>query len=280
MFSPEPQRRGSSDPNDVPIIPVNLPEKASPPDPSQFAVTPFARERATSRDIVLPSSPTVPEAIRGRAVEDGPLTRLSALTDAVASSEAIIVLLPANLPPGVRYLAGTRSFSLDPSHPAYQHLGAGEREVVTSPTVCWPKTAPAFRLRRPGPLQGRTTLPLPSEIVSPRLAMSGRTLLAVRSNDRDVDGDAVRVVAWTEPFEGSVFRNSSGDLVFDPGDDFLALSAGQTATVPSATRSPIATERQIPRMSLCRFAGQALSHRPVSRIRKVPFSASTVSRSR
>ena len=46
-----------------------------------------------------------------------------------------------------------------------------------------------------------------------------------------MDGDAVRVVAWTGPFEGSVFRNSSGELVFDPGDDFLALSAGQTATV-------------------------------------------------
>ena len=231
VFSPEPQRRGSSDPNDVPIIPVNLPEKASPPDPSQFAVTPFARERATSRDIVVPSSPTVPEAIRGRAVEDGPLTRLSALTDAVASSEAIIVLLPANLPPGVRYLAGTRSFSLDPSHPAYQHLGAGEREVVTIAYSLLAEDGSRVPASASWTVTGENDAPV---AVGDRIAAvsdAGRTLLAVRSNDRDVDGDAVRVVAWTEPFEGSVFRNSSGDLVFDPGDDFLALSAGQTATV-------------------------------------------------
>ena len=231
VFSPEPQRRGSSDPNDVPIIPVNLPEKASPPDPSQFAVTPFARERATSRDIVVPSSPTVPEAIRGRAVEDGPLTRLSALTDAVASSEAIIVLLPANLPPGVRYLAGTRSFSLDPSHPAYQHLGAGEREVVTIAYSLLAEDGTRVPASASWTVTGENDAPV---AVGDRIAAvsdAGRTLLAVRSNDRDVDGDAVRVVAWTEPFEGSVFRNSSGDLVFDPGNDFRALSVGQTATV-------------------------------------------------
>ncbi|ANY79601.1 hypothetical protein BB934_16340 [Microvirga ossetica] len=231
VFSPEPQRRGSSDPNDVPIIPVNLPEKASPPDPSQFAVTPFARERATSRDIVVPSSPTVPEAIRGRAVEDGPLTRLSALTDAVASSEAIIVLLPANLPPGVRYLAGTRSFSLDPSHPAYQHLGAGEREVVTIAYNLLAEDGTRVPASASWTVTGENDTPV---AVGDRIAAvsdAGRTLLAVRSNDRDVDGDAVRVVAWTEPFEGSVFRNSSGELVFDPGNGFRALSVGQTATV-------------------------------------------------
>ena len=231
VFSPEPQRRGSSDPNDVPIIPVNLPEKASPPDPSQFAVTPFARERATSRDIVVPSSPTVPETIRGRAVEDGPLTRLSALTDAVASSEAIIVLLPANLPPGVRYLAGTRSFSLDPSHPAYQHLGAGEREVVTVAYSLLAEDGSRVPASASWTVTGQNDAPVAAGDHIAAVGEAGRTLLAVRSNDRDVDGDAVRVVAWTGPFEGSVFRNSSGDLVFDPGDDFLALSAGQTATV-------------------------------------------------
>jgi VCBS repeat-containing protein len=231
VFSPEPQRRGSSDPNDVPIIPVNLPEKASPPDPSQFALSPFVRERASSRDIVLPSSPTAPETIRGRAIEDGPLTRLSALTDAVASPEALTVLLSAGLPPGVRYLASTRSFSLDPSHPAYQHLGAGERETVTVTYTLLSEDGTRLPASASWTVTGQNDAPVAAADHIAAIGESGRTLLALRSNDRDVDGDAVRVVAWTGPFEGSVFRNSSGELVFDPGDDFLALSAGQTATV-------------------------------------------------
>jgi hypothetical protein len=59
-------------------------------------------------------------------------------------------------------------------------------------------------------------------------------MLAVLANDRDIDGDPLHIVHWTDPLEGSILRNSSGDLVFDPGDDFRALSAGETATVSFA----------------------------------------------
>jgi hypothetical protein len=49
-----------------------------------------------------------------------------------------------------------------------------------------------------------------------------------------VDGDSVSIVHWTAPLEGSIVRNSSGDLVFDPGRDFQTLSTGETATVTFA----------------------------------------------
>jgi len=58
------------------------------------------------------------------------------------------------------------------------------------------------------------------------------TTLAVRSNDSDVDRhDSLTITHWTQPREGTVLLDSSGELVFDPGKDFEALSAGQTATV-------------------------------------------------
>jgi Bacterial Ig domain len=60
---------------------------------------------------------------------------------------------------------------------------------------------------------------------------TGPTVLDWRDNDSDVDGDELTVLSWTTPIEGTVTRNPAGDLVFDPGDDFAALSAGQTATV-------------------------------------------------
>jgi hypothetical protein len=60
------------------------------------------------------------------------------------------------------------------------------------------------------------------------------TVLAVLSNDHDIDGDALHIVQWTAPAEGSVFRTASGELTFDPGNAFSTLSAGETATVSIA----------------------------------------------
>jgi VCBS repeat-containing protein len=57
------------------------------------------------------------------------------------------------------------------------------------------------------------------------------TTLDVLSNDFDIDGDRLTITHWTQPREGTVFLNASGELVFDPGKDFETLSAGQTATV-------------------------------------------------
>ncbi|MEE1655513.1 Ig-like domain-containing protein [Microvirga sp. CF3062] len=229
------QPRGSSDFDDAPIIPVNLPQRVDPPDSSQFSIALIVQERVAARDTVLPSLTVNPVPIRGSAVEDGPLARLSAAMDATTSASATLalVIVPAFLPPGVKYLDGARSFSLDPSHPAYQHLGKGETEVVTVD----------FNLL----IDGGTRVPVSiSWIVAGRndapvaagdrigVGEAGVRVLAVRANDRDVDGDSLNVIRWTNPLEGSVLRNSSGELVFDPGDDFRALSTGETATVTFA----------------------------------------------
>jgi VCBS repeat-containing protein len=80
-------------------------------------------------------------------------------------------------------------------------------------------------------IAGRNDAPVAENDTIRAVGESGRTILAVRANDHDVDGDPLHVVDWTAPLEGSVSLDASGNLVFNPGNVFKALSAGQSATV-------------------------------------------------
>ncbi|WP_162820455.1 Ig-like domain-containing protein [Microvirga calopogonii] len=230
------QPGGSSDFDHAPIIPVNLPHRVDPPDPSQFAIAPVIPQHVAAREVDLAFFTTVPEPIRGTAIEDGPLARLSAPLDAVVSNGAALplVIVPTHLPPGVRYLDGSRSFSLDPSHPAYQHLGEGETETVRVDYKLLIDSGARIPATISWTVTGRNDAPVAVSDHIYGVDEAGTRVLAVRSNDRDVDGDPLHVIRWTSPLEGSVFRDSSGELVFDPGDDFRALSEGETATVAFA----------------------------------------------
>ncbi|WP_445504536.1 Ig-like domain-containing protein [Microvirga sp. G4-2] len=233
VFSPQPQKRGSSDFEDTPIIPVNLPMSIDLPDLMPFDVRLLAPERAAIHNQLIPAATFLPAKILGSAVEDGPLARLSAFVEAATSADGATpprVSVPASLPPGVRYIESSRSFLLDPSHPAYQHLGEGETTTVTVnyslvidgariPTsVSWTVT-------------GRNDAPVAANDSVRAVGEVGQTILALSDNDHDVDGDPLHIVRWTNPLEGSLHLDASGNLVFDPGDDFQALSAGQTATI-------------------------------------------------
>ena len=233
VFSPQPQRRGSSDFDSAPVIPVNLPTSIDPPDLVPFEIRRLTPERAAARDDVPPRITFLPETIHGTAVEDGPPARLGAFTDAILSAGGATrphVDVPVSLPPGVRYIESSRSFSLDPSHRSYQSLGEGETTTVTvnynlligntrvPASVAWIVT-------------GRNDAPVAENDAIRAVSEVRRTALAVRANDQDVDGDPLHIVRWTNPIEGSLSLDASGDLVFDPKGDFRALSAGQTATV-------------------------------------------------
>jgi len=230
------QRRGSSDFDNGPIIPASLPQFADLLDALPFATPPIVREQAAPREVVLPSPAIGPIRIHGSAIEDGPLAQLSGLMDAPASAGAALpqVIVPASLPPGVRYLDAMRSFSLDPSHPAYQHLGKGEKETVTVHYNLQVDGNTRVPASISWTVVGRNDAPVAADDRIVGVGEAGVRVLDLRANDRDVDGDALNVVSWTLPLEGAVFRTSSGKLVFDPGDDFLALSAGETATVTFA----------------------------------------------
>jgi VCBS repeat-containing protein len=238
MFAPEPrQRRGSSDFEDAPIIPANLPQPVETPDPSQFAIAiPAGLGRTLSRSLVLPGLASLPAPVLGRAIEDGPLARLDAVPDSLTSMDAALpfVIVPASLPPGVRYLDGSRSFSLNPSHPAYQHLGEGETATVTIDYILLSDDGSRVPASISWTVAGRNDAPDAANDRIGSMDEGGRTIVTVRANDRDADGDTFNIIRWTSPLEGSIVRTSSGDLAFDPGSEFQALSAGETATVTFA----------------------------------------------
>ncbi|HYD76025.1 VCBS domain-containing protein [Ramlibacter sp.] len=82
-------------------------------------------------------APVVTGAVVGNAVEDGAALTLDALanaSDVDAGAVLSVVDVPGTLPPGVSYDAATHSFTIDPSHAAYQHLGEG---VVLPVTVTY-----------------------------------------------------------------------------------------------------------------------------------------------
>ncbi|HVL53460.1 MAG TPA: VCBS domain-containing protein, partial [Vitreimonas sp.] len=79
-------------------------------------------------------APVVSGAVTGDVTEDGASSTLDALlhaSDVDAGTTLQVVDVPGSLPAGVTYDAATRSFTLDPSDPAYQSLADGQTTTVT-----------------------------------------------------------------------------------------------------------------------------------------------------
>lgn len=227
------QRGGSSDPDDALIVPANFSQPVDPPDPLDFALVLPTWMRSVVPDAIPPSPVALPAPAEGSAVEDGSVAQLSALAafDPSAGRTLSRVVVPSSLPPGVTYLEDTRSFRLDPADPAYQHLGVGETETVTVDYSLVFDNGITVPTSVSWIIDGRNDAPVARNDRMGAVDESGRTVLAVLSNDRDIDGDSLRLVRWTDPSEGSVSLDATGRLVFDPGSGFEALSAGETATV-------------------------------------------------
>nr|WP_279306586.1 Ig-like domain-containing protein [Microvirga solisilvae] len=234
FVSSEPrQRRGSSDTEDAEIIPASFTLSIDAPDQSQFIFVPFTQERIAPREQIIPDPIITSPPIRGTAVEDGPVARLGAVSPFIASDAEAQprVLAPETLPPGVRYLESTQSFVLDPTHPAYQHLGKGEAEIVRVEYRLILDDGSIVPTFVTWTVNGRNDAPIARDDRIAAVEETGWMVLPVLSNDRDIDGDSLRTVSWTSPIEGSVRLDAKGNLVFDPGEDFRALSHGQAATV-------------------------------------------------
>jgi VCBS repeat-containing protein len=81
-------------------------------------------------------APVVLSAVTGTATEDGSISTVDALakaSDVDAGTTLQVVNVPAagDLPPGVSYDAAAKTFTLDPTHTAYESLAAGRTATVT-----------------------------------------------------------------------------------------------------------------------------------------------------
>ncbi|MBZ7927702.1 VCBS domain-containing protein (plasmid) [Ensifer adhaerens] len=99
----------------------------------------WSADGAASKDIVVTvngtnDAPAVSGAVTGGATEGGSAVTLNALANAsdVDDNTTLQVAgVPAQLPAGVTYDAATHSFTLDPTHTAYNHLADGQPTTVT-----------------------------------------------------------------------------------------------------------------------------------------------------
>ena len=222
LFPGQGLRRGSGEPNDDLIVPASI----SPVLLEVRELSPYvpAHDPIPVQIPEVRPSPSPDIVISGTAREDGPAVILVLAGDGRRDD------VPAPfLPEGVTFDPATGEFRLDPSHRAFQRLGDGETQTVLvnhvvldggtlrPATVAWTLTGSNDRpTARPDGF---------------RVGETGSTVLKVLANDRDMDGDDLFIVGWTAPLEGSLVLDRNGELVFVPGDDFAALSAGQTATV-------------------------------------------------
>ena len=203
-------------------------------------LTVWSVDGTASRDIVVAitgtnDAPVVSGAVSGEATEDGAAATLEAranATDVDAATTLQVVGVPA-LPAGVSYDAATQTFTLDPTHAAYQHLAAGQTAVVTvsygvsdgiattPASVSWTVTG-----SNDDPTTDAVTLAAIAEDSGARLITQAELL----ANAADVDGDSLTAsdveIAWGN---GALVDNGNGTWTYTPSaDDDTAVTFSYT----------------------------------------------------
>ncbi|GEO17550.1 Ig-like domain-containing protein [Microvirga aerophila] len=233
VFSPEQrQRRGSSDFEGIPTVPVNTHLPSDDLRQTDFAITPILLQLLEPRgsDVRTPSSVRV----EGAATEDGPFARLDAVSDDFTRTPGVgppTVNFPSSLPPGVTFVRSARSFALDPSDPAYQRLAQGETLTVTvnySLTYAGVQTPASISWT----ITGENDAPVARDV---NLGTNENATATAAFGADDVDSDASRAtLAYsivTAPEKGTVSLAPNGTFRFQPGLDFDYLAAGESAVV-------------------------------------------------
>jgi len=203
-------------------------------------LTVWSVDGTASRDIVVAitgtnDAPVVSGAVSGEATEDGAAATLEAranATDVDAATTLQVVGVPA-LPAGVSYDAATQTFTLDPTHAAYQQLAAGQSTMVTvsygisdgiattPASVSWTVT-------------GTNDAPVVSGAVSGEATEDGTAVtLDARANATDVDEAATLQVVGVPALPAGVsYDAATQTFTLDPTHAaYQQLAAGQTAVV-------------------------------------------------
>ncbi|MGR3632166.1 MAG: VCBS domain-containing protein [Limimaricola soesokkakensis] len=164
-------------------------------------------------------APVVSGAVTGEATEDGTVVTLDALaaaSDKDTGTTLSVVNVPAELPAGVSYDEATQSFSLDPSHAAYQSLAEGAKIPVTVTYAVSDGLAEPVTASVSWTVTGTNDAP-----VATGEAFTGKEDTTVKGNvlgnDTDVDGDHLQVELVSWPDENFVSREN---FSLDPDGTF------------------------------------------------------------
>jgi VCBS repeat-containing protein len=181
-------------------------------------------------------APAVAGAVTGGAQEDGAIVTLNALahaSDVDAGAVLSVTNVPSSLPAGVTYNASTHSFSLDPSHGAFQHLAAGDYTVVTVSygVTDGSATAPASVSWT---VTGTNDKPV-AEVKTDAATEGGSTIHGhVMATDADDGASLTYSLTDAGPLPAGLTFNADGSYSFDPTGgayDHLAQGAKQEVVV-------------------------------------------------
>jgi VCBS repeat-containing protein len=180
-------------------------------------------------------APVVTAALTAGATEDAAAVKVNALAHAsdVDDGTTLNVVLPSSLPAGVTYDPATHSFTLDPSHAAYQHLAQGEHvDVVVgygvSDGLATVSTSVTFTVT------GTNDAPVAN--VKADAATEGGATITGNVVATDVDDGTTLSYSVTDagPLPAGLSFNSDGSYSFDPTNgayDHLAAGATQDVVV-------------------------------------------------
>jgi VCBS repeat-containing protein len=209
-------------------------------DVFHYSVTDGSAGASTTLTIIVTGSndaPVVSGAVTGTATEDGAAVVLNALaraSDVDNGASLNVVNVPASLPAGVAYSAGSHTFSLDPSNAAYQSLAQGQTTTVsvtygvtdgtatTNATVSWTVT-------------GTNDAPVVSGAVTGTATEDGAAVVLdalARASDVD-NGASLNVVNVPASLPAGVtYDAATHTFSLDPSNAaYQSLAQGQTTTV-------------------------------------------------
>ncbi|MDB5475721.1 MAG: tandem-95 repeat protein [Phenylobacterium sp.] len=181
-------------------------------------------------------APAVSGVVTGTTAEDGAALHLDALANAsdVDDATTLSVVGVPPLPPGLTYDPATHSFVVDPSNAAFQHLAAGEAQVLTvgygvSDGIATTPASVSFTVT------GTNDAPVVSGAVTGSGAEDGAAVnLDALANASDIDDGttlAVVNVPSTLP-AGVTYDAATHSFAIDPANAaYQHLAAGQADTV-------------------------------------------------
>ncbi|WP_426164711.1 VCBS domain-containing protein [Pseudoduganella sp. R-34] len=182
-------------------------------------------------------APVVTAQVTGTAMEDGGLVTVDALTNASDVDQGAtlsVTSLPTELPAGVSYIAGSHSFTLDPTNAAYQSLAQGQtKDVVVNFEVTDGMANAAQSVKFT--VTGTNDAPVvTAQVTGAAMEDGGLVTVNALANASDVDQGATLSVTSlpTELPAGVSYIAGSHSFTLDPTNAaYQSLAQGQTKDV-------------------------------------------------
>jgi VCBS repeat-containing protein len=152
-------------------------------------------------------APVVSGSVTGAATEDGSAVTLGALANASDPDTPVLAIVNIGaLPAGVTYDGAAKTFTLDPTHAAYQSLAQGQQTTVTVGYAISDGVAPPAAASVSWTVIG--TNDAPQTLDSLQSGTAGAGAVKVSFSGSDVDGSVASFKITDLPANGSLYADA------------------------------------------------------------------------